>query len=91
MAHIRTSNCTKTGILGQVIYSNSSVKYPVFLNLTISFFIMSTKRIKLKEIYIGLMSDFLEGNPKNKCLGVMVMGRSFKSYSMSMKLAEMSI
>lgn len=52
---------------------------------------MSTKRIKLKEIYIGLMSDFLEGTPKNKCLDVMVMGSSFKSYCTSMKLAEMSI
>lgn len=52
---------------------------------------MSTKIIKLKEIYIGLMSDILEGTPKNMCLDVMVMGRSFKSYSMSMKLAEMSI
>lgn len=67
------------------------MKYPVFLNLTVSFFIISTKRIKLKEIYIVLMSDFLEGTPKNKCLDVMVMGSSFKSYCTSVKLAEMSI
>lgn len=67
------------------------MKYPVFLNLTISFFIISTKRIKLKEVYIVLMSDFLEGTPKNKCLDVMVMGSSFKSYCTSVKLAEMSI
>lgn len=55
------------------------------------FFLMYKERDKPKELYTDARSSLLDGTLKNRCSNTIVMGSSFKSYSMSMELTEMSI
>jgi len=52
---------------------------------------MYKERDKPKEIYIDAGNSLLNWTLKNKYSNTIVMGSSFKSCTMSMDLAEMSI